>query len=132
MVIKAQMLVEKIMMLGLARAFACSSSARSAHEKTCLLHPQSRPSKSSYPAPLTTFYLALLFGNFSSKPVQNLVLLKFSISDFQAIQNKKRLHQQLYQIAKSFYWSHFFALDRLKVTSSSNFFFARGAVLCRI
>ena len=33
------MLVDKIMMLGLARCFACLSRARSACEKTCSLHP---------------------------------------------------------------------------------------------
>ena len=33
------MLVEKIMMLGLAHGFACSSHARLAREKTCSLHP---------------------------------------------------------------------------------------------
>ena len=33
------MLVDKIMMLGLAHGFACSFHARSACEKTCSLHP---------------------------------------------------------------------------------------------
>ena len=36
------MLVDKIMMLGLAHGFACSSRARSACEKTCSLHPYSK------------------------------------------------------------------------------------------
>ena len=33
------MLMDKIMMLGSARGFACASRARSSHEKTCSLHP---------------------------------------------------------------------------------------------